>query len=61
MTTSTQVEKTPSECWDARRNVRASVCFLVAYFLYFNWDRVKMPFASDDMMNLGVYFRLAGC
>jgi hypothetical protein len=27
-----------------------------AYFLYFNWDRITMHFAADEMMNIGAYF-----
>jgi hypothetical protein len=31
---------------------------LLAYSLFFSWDRVRYPFAADDMMNMGRYFDL---
>ena len=27
--------------------------FLLAYFIYFSWDALRVHFAPDDMMNLG--------
>ncbi|PWU09858.1 MAG: hypothetical protein C5B51_05420 [Terriglobia bacterium] len=31
---------------------------LLTYFFAFSWDRVFMRFAADDMMNMGIYFRM---
>src|ERR1035441_3190926 len=31
----------------------------LAYFLYFNWDGLRVQFAADDMMNMALYWRLA--
>ncbi len=31
----------------------------LAYFLYFNWSGLWVRFASDDMMNMSIYWRLA--
>ena len=36
----------------------AIAVFLLAYYFFFSWDRVKTHFAEDDMMNMGIYFRL---
>jgi hypothetical protein len=32
---------------------------VLAYYLYFSWDRVHVGFAADEMMNMGFYFRLS--
>jgi hypothetical protein len=40
-----------------RRLVLRSAALLAAYFIYFNWDRVTMHFAADEMMNISLYFR----
>lgn len=31
----------------------AGAVILLAYFAYFNWSFLKIPFAADDMMNIG--------
>jgi len=40
----------------ARRRLAAAF-FLVAYFLYFSWDRLPVPFSPDDLMNLDFYWK----
>ena len=30
---------------------------LAAYFVYFSWDRLLVPFSSDDLMNLDFYWK----
>jgi hypothetical protein len=35
----------------------AAASLLVAYFLYFSWDRLRVPFSSDDLMNLDFYWK----
>src|SRR5512140_1691131 len=32
--------------------------FILAYFLYFNWEGIRAHFAADDMMNMSKYWRL---
>ena len=35
----------------------AAAALLLAYFLYFSWDRLRVPFSSDDLMNLDFYWK----
>ena len=35
----------------------AAASLLLAYFLYFSWDRLQVPFSSDDLMNLDFYWK----
>ncbi len=35
----------------------AAALLLVAYFIYFSWDRLAVPFSSDDLMNLDFYWK----
>jgi len=35
----------------------AAALFLAAYFVYFSWDRLPVPFSSDDLMNLDFYWK----
>ena len=35
----------------------AAAAFLLAYFLYFSWDRLQVPFSPDDLMNMAFYWR----
>jgi hypothetical protein len=41
------------------RNPRrlAAAAFLAAYFLYFSWGRLAVPFSTDDLMNLAFYWK----
>ena len=41
--------------WSRRRLAAAS--FLAAYFLYFSWDSLHVPFSADDLMNLDFYWK----
>jgi hypothetical protein len=41
--------------WGRRRLAAAS--FLAAYFVYFSWDSLQVPFSSDDLMNLDFYWK----
>ena len=43
----------------ARWRKFAFALLTLTYFLYFNWDGLWVRFAADDMMNMGVYWRLA--
>jgi hypothetical protein len=40
-----------------RRLQIATAGLLATYFVYLNWDRAGMHFASDEMMNIAAYFR----
>ena len=40
----------------AMRRLAAATLFL-AYFLYFSWGRLQVPFSSDDLMNLDFYWK----
>lgn len=35
----------------------ATGLFLAAYFVYFSWDRLAVPFSADDLMNLAFYWK----
>ena len=35
----------------------AAAFFLLAYFLYFSWDRLRVRFSPDDLMNLDFYWK----
>jgi hypothetical protein len=35
----------------------AAATFLLAYFLYFSWDSLRVPFSPDDLMNLAFYWK----
>jgi hypothetical protein len=35
----------------------AFALFLIAYFVWFNWEAVRAPFAADDLMNLAEHVR----
>jgi hypothetical protein len=35
----------------------AAAAFLLAWFLYFSWDRLPVPFSPDDLMNLAFYWK----
>lgn len=37
----------------------AFAMLILSYFLYFNWDGLRVRFAADDMMNMIAYWRLS--
>lgn len=45
----------PEAVWGPRR--LAAAALLLAYFLYFSWDRLPVPLSSDDLMNLDFYWK----
>jgi hypothetical protein len=46
------VPTNPARRWPST----AFALFLFAYFLWFNWEAVREPFAADDLMNLALHW-----
>ena len=47
------IPTTPAGRWPSA----AFALFVVAYYLWFNWEAVRVPFAADDLMNLAAHWR----